>query len=70
MDAARTHGLPVWMNKYYPQPDTKNSFIEFGYYGAKLVVQLLKQCGTGIDPNLAQMRVIRFDRKKWEPLPD
>lgn len=89
----------AWMNKYYPQPDTQNLFIEFGYYGAKLVVQLLKQCGNdlsrdnvvkqaanlkdpgglpllpnlvfnGTDPNDAQMRVIRFDGKKWELLSD
>ncbi len=89
----------AWTNKYDPQPDPKNLFIEFGYYNAKLVVQLLKQCGNdlsreniikqaaslqdpgglpllpnlvfnGTDPNLAQMRVIRFDGKKWELLPD
>jgi branched-chain amino acid transport system substrate-binding protein len=89
----------AWMNKYDPQPDPKNLFIEFGYYNAKLVIQLLKQCGNdlsrdnivkqaanlkdpgglpllpnlvfnGTDPNEAQMRVIRFDGKKWELLPD
>jgi branched-chain amino acid transport system substrate-binding protein len=38
----------AWMQKYYPEGNTKDSFNVFGYTASQLMVHVLKQCGQDL----------------------